>query len=327
MLADGAAITLIGRIARLAVVASPGQSRHDSTSAANASRVRWAREPGQQGHHVLAAKAAGAPRGPHMSRNAQSGRYHETHRHGRDTGNRRIGAPFMYLSRVRVCGFRGAVDEPLEIRLPGRFAVIAGANGGGNTTLTDAIYLSHGKRFPHLPRHSAAALGTGDRDIEVEYRFDDDAASEGPLGRELQAQSGRNAAGTWPPSGREQCIATWARSPRSPWARSAMWSHGPDWCICRPGGTRSTSLRAARLVSSSSCSERSSRTEAMGATCRVCVDGPLACSRRSPRTTYWLALRRGSASSSARCRRVCLATGPTSAARSSTTVIWPGCSN
>lgn len=110
----------------------------------------------------------------------------------------------MYLSRVGVRGLRGAVDGPLEVELPGRFAVIAGANGGGKTTITDAIYLSHGKRFPHLPRHSAAALGAGDRDIEVEYRFEDDVATEGPLGRQLQAQGGRSAPGT---------VATeWART-------------------------------------------------------------------------------------------------------------------
>ena len=31
----------------------------------------------------------------------------------------------MYLSRVRVRGLRGSVDHPLEVSLPGRFAVIA----------------------------------------------------------------------------------------------------------------------------------------------------------------------------------------------------------
>ena len=102
----------------------------------------------------------------------------------------------MYLSNVRVRGMRGAVDGPLELRIPGRFTVIAGPNGGGKTTLTDAIYLSHGKRFPHLPRHSAAALGMGDRDIEEAYRFEDEPDKEGPLGQQLQAKGGRLAPGT-----------------------------------------------------------------------------------------------------------------------------------
>ena len=102
----------------------------------------------------------------------------------------------VYLSRVRVRGLRGAAESPMELALPGRFTVISGANGGGKTTLTDAIYLSHGKRFPHLPKHSAAALGEGERDIEVVYRFEDDIAKEGPLGRQLQTQGGRLAPGT-----------------------------------------------------------------------------------------------------------------------------------
>lgn len=110
----------------------------------------------------------------------------------------------MRLSRVRVRGLRGAAESPLEINLPGRFTVIAGANGGGKTTFSDAVYLGHGKRFPHLPRHSAAALGDGDRDIEIEYRFETDADAEGPLGLQLQAQSGRTAPGT--------VAAEWART-------------------------------------------------------------------------------------------------------------------
>ncbi len=102
----------------------------------------------------------------------------------------------MYMSRVRVRGLRGSVDFPLEVTLPGRFTVIAGPNGGGKTTFSDAVYLGHQERFPFLPRHSAAALGTGDRDIEVEYMFEADVVGEGPLGLQLQAQSGRSAPGT-----------------------------------------------------------------------------------------------------------------------------------
>ncbi len=102
----------------------------------------------------------------------------------------------MYLSRVRVRGLRGAADGDMEIDLPGRFAVLAGANAAGKTTLTDAIYLAHSTRFPQLPRFPAAALGNGDRDVEVEYAFALQGAEEGPLGRQLQAQSGRSAPGT-----------------------------------------------------------------------------------------------------------------------------------
>lgn len=110
----------------------------------------------------------------------------------------------MYLSRVRVRGLRGSVGYPLEVSLPGRFAVIAGANGGGKTTFSDAVYLGHSERFPYLPRHSAAALGSGERDIELTYKFEAEAAKEGPLGRQLQSQSGRSAPGT--------VAAGWTRS-------------------------------------------------------------------------------------------------------------------
>ncbi|WP_162958816.1 ATP-dependent nuclease [Nocardia yunnanensis] len=82
--------------------------------------------------------------------------------------------------------------------------MIAGANGGGKTTFSDAVYLGHPERFPYLPRHSAAALGPGDRDIELEYKFEADAAKEGPLGLQLQAQSGRSVPGT--------VAADWART-------------------------------------------------------------------------------------------------------------------
>jgi len=102
----------------------------------------------------------------------------------------------MHLSQVRVRGLRGAVDSPFEVNLPGRFTVIAGANGGGKTTFSDAVYLGHAKKFPHLPRHSAAALGAGDRDIELQYRFEAESALEGPLGQQMQTLSGRQVPGT-----------------------------------------------------------------------------------------------------------------------------------
>lgn len=110
----------------------------------------------------------------------------------------------MYLSRLRVRGLRGAADGELELSLPGRFAVLAGANSAGKTTLSDALYLGHSQRFPQLPRISAAALGPADRDLEIEYSFEASAHDEGPLGRQLQAQSGRSAPGT--------VAATWSKS-------------------------------------------------------------------------------------------------------------------
>jgi putative ATP-dependent endonuclease of the OLD family len=102
----------------------------------------------------------------------------------------------MRLSRLRVRGLRASSDSELEIVLPGRFAVLVGANASGKTTVSDAMYLVHPKRFPQLPRLSAAALGEGDRLVEVEYSFDPDPSVEGPLGRHLQAQTGRNVPGT-----------------------------------------------------------------------------------------------------------------------------------
>lgn len=102
----------------------------------------------------------------------------------------------MHLSRLRVRGLRGAADGEFELDLPGRFAVLAGANAAGKTTVSDALYLGHSNRFPHLPRLSAAALGAGDRDLEVEYSFAAPGETEGPLGRQLQAQSSRSVPGT-----------------------------------------------------------------------------------------------------------------------------------
>ena len=102
----------------------------------------------------------------------------------------------VYLSRLLVRGLRASADQEIDVSLPGRFAVMVGANSAGKTTIADAAYLAHSKTFPRLPRPSAAGLGDGDRFVDVEYRFAGDAADEGPLGRQIQAQSGRTAPGT-----------------------------------------------------------------------------------------------------------------------------------
>ena len=92
----------------------------------------------------------------------------------------------MYLSRVRVKGLRASANSEIDCELPSRFSVVIGANGAGKTTVTDALYLAHPSRFPYLPRMGASALGSGEREITVEYTLDDDPAVEGALGRQLR---------------------------------------------------------------------------------------------------------------------------------------------
>jgi putative ATP-dependent endonuclease of the OLD family len=110
----------------------------------------------------------------------------------------------VHLSRLAVRGLRASAGHEIEVSLPGRFAVLLGANSAGKTTIADAAHLAHTKKFPRLPRPSAAGLGDGDRVVDVEYRFAEDSADEGALGRQIQAQSGRNAPGT--------VAAAWTRS-------------------------------------------------------------------------------------------------------------------
>jgi putative ATP-dependent endonuclease of OLD family len=101
----------------------------------------------------------------------------------------------MYLSRVRVRGFRAGAERELDVELPGRFAVLVGSNSAGKTTFADAAYLAHPQTFPSLPRFSAASLASGDRGIDVEYRLEDSDRLEGPLGKQALDQSSALAAG------------------------------------------------------------------------------------------------------------------------------------
>ncbi|WP_330251410.1 AAA family ATPase [Nocardia sp. NBC_00565] len=107
----------------------------------------------------------------------------------------------MYLSKLSVRGLRASADSELEVRLPGRFAVLVGANSSGKTTFSDAAYLGHGETFPALGRFSAASLGSGERGIDVECRLQPPGAAEGPLGIQLISQSGAlqpgDVAATW----------------------------------------------------------------------------------------------------------------------------------
>jgi putative ATP-dependent endonuclease of OLD family len=110
----------------------------------------------------------------------------------------------VYLRRLRTAGYRSSAEHPLDVILPGRFSVVIGANSAGKTTFSESTYLAHERLFPSLPRFSAAALGRGDRLIEVEYHFERVGNPEGRLGAQIMSQTGRNAPGT--------PAATWSRS-------------------------------------------------------------------------------------------------------------------
>lgn len=101
----------------------------------------------------------------------------------------------VYLSKLRVRGFRASAQRELEVELPGRFAVLAGSNSAGKTTFSDSAYLAHPASFPSLSRFSAAALSSGDRSIDVEYRLEEPGRAEGPLGILALTQSSALGAG------------------------------------------------------------------------------------------------------------------------------------
>jgi putative ATP-dependent endonuclease of OLD family len=96
----------------------------------------------------------------------------------------------VYLRTLTVSGFRASGNSEITVRLPGRFSVLVGANSAGKTTVSEALYLGHRQTFPRLPPISAAALGSGERSIGVEYWYESLPAVEGPLGRSLQEQAG-----------------------------------------------------------------------------------------------------------------------------------------
>lgn len=94
----------------------------------------------------------------------------------------------MHLRSLSIRGLRAAADDELTVDLPGRFAVLVGPNGGGKTTICDAAYLSHRHRFPLYPRLNAAALGTGEKGVNIDYAFETDPAAESALGQALRAR-------------------------------------------------------------------------------------------------------------------------------------------
>jgi putative ATP-dependent endonuclease of the OLD family len=100
----------------------------------------------------------------------------------------------MYLSSVEVCGYRASAQQSLTCVFPGRFSVLLGPNSGGKTTICDAIYLAHSKRFPTLPRPTSDSLGILPREIAVKFSFEDAGSLESELGQRLQS------GGDMPPS-------------------------------------------------------------------------------------------------------------------------------
>lgn len=80
----------------------------------------------------------------------------------------------MHLHSIAIKGFRAAAgtDRGIDCEFPGRFAVLAGANGAGKTTICDALYLAHANRFPSIAKPSRAALGGPIHRVDVHYAPD-----------------------------------------------------------------------------------------------------------------------------------------------------------
>lgn len=100
----------------------------------------------------------------------------------------------MHLSRIETHGYRSARDTPLECVIPGRFAVLAGGNSHGKSTIIDSIAMSHPDVFPYFGRLSSAALARSvtSPTIDITYELGPPGAS--PLGDTLRGAGG---APTW----------------------------------------------------------------------------------------------------------------------------------
>lgn len=85
----------------------------------------------------------------------------------------------MYLSQVKIRGYRAAASDEISVNLPGRFALIMGANGAGKTTINEAIAIAHPRVFPKFGAVDATALGPAPRHVQVRYEYESDDALEG----------------------------------------------------------------------------------------------------------------------------------------------------
>ena len=73
-------------------------------------------------------------------------------------------------------------SRPLECSLPGRFAVLAGPNSSGKSTVVESILMAHRDVFPSVGRPTSAALSASvaSRTIDVEYSLE--SPENSPLG-------------------------------------------------------------------------------------------------------------------------------------------------
>lgn len=95
----------------------------------------------------------------------------------------------MYLQSVTVHGYKAASARPLQCILPGRFALLAGPNSSGKSTVVESILMAHRDVFPPVGRPTSAALSASvvAPTIDVEYSLESPDGS--PLG-ELYETSG-----------------------------------------------------------------------------------------------------------------------------------------
>lgn len=90
----------------------------------------------------------------------------------------------MYLSQVKIRGYRAAASDEISVNIPGRFALIMGANGSGKTTINEAIAIAHTRVFPKCGAVDATALGPAPRQVHVKYEYESDDALEGVYARQ-----------------------------------------------------------------------------------------------------------------------------------------------
>jgi putative ATP-dependent endonuclease of OLD family len=96
----------------------------------------------------------------------------------------------MHLARIETHGYRSARDAPLECDIPGRFAVLAGGNSHGKSTIVDSIAMSHPDVFPYFDRLSSAALARSVTSPTIDVTYELGPPGVSPLGDTLRGAGG-----------------------------------------------------------------------------------------------------------------------------------------